>query len=194
MKARDTLYHAEGCFTCFSCAADLREVAVYCKEGQLYCESDYKKNFVPLCAKCLEYILEVSALSPLDETLTRSQPSVNKACSSSAWTQPNRLTDSRTAQIMSPTKVASDIPRSSSGFLFQNPRCIRKILCEITCNQDHVTCCALVLIYLVHHNCPELAVRGRLPHGGRVDGRPRLCLAPQTVACPTYHKVVDEGV
>ncbi len=38
---------------------DLRNVAVYCKDAALYCEKDYKKNFVPLCSKCKEYILEV---------------------------------------------------------------------------------------------------------------------------------------
>lgn len=59
MKARDTLYHEEGCFVCITCNADLREVSVYSKDGQLYCEGDYKANFVPKCAKCLEYILEV---------------------------------------------------------------------------------------------------------------------------------------
>ncbi len=62
MKAKDTLYHAEGCFVCLTCSTDLRNVAVYCKDGQLYCEKDYKTNFVPKCAKCMEYILEVSGL------------------------------------------------------------------------------------------------------------------------------------
>ncbi len=44
---------------CTTCGADLKDVSVYCKDAQLYCESDYKANFVPKCAKCLEYILEV---------------------------------------------------------------------------------------------------------------------------------------
>ncbi len=48
-----------------TCSSDLRNVAVYCKDGQLYCEKDYKANFVPKCAKCMEYILEVSAKSVL---------------------------------------------------------------------------------------------------------------------------------
>jgi len=58
MKAKDTLYHEEGCFVCVTCKADLRELSVYCKEGQLYCEKDYKANFVPKCSKCMEYILD----------------------------------------------------------------------------------------------------------------------------------------
>ena len=50
-------------FTSFQdCSCDLRNVAVYCKDSALYCEKDYKKNFVPLCSKCKEYILEVKRL------------------------------------------------------------------------------------------------------------------------------------
>ena len=59
MKAKDVLYHEEGCFVCVDCGLDLREVSVYSKEGSLYCEADYKKKFVPKCAKSMEYITEV---------------------------------------------------------------------------------------------------------------------------------------
>ncbi len=60
MKAKDTLYHEEGCFVCTECNADLREIPTYSKDGKLYCESHYKEKFVPKCARCLEYITEVS--------------------------------------------------------------------------------------------------------------------------------------
>ena len=60
MKAKDVLYHEDGCFVCVDCSADLREAAVYAKEGKLHCEACYMAKFVPKCAKCLEYITEVS--------------------------------------------------------------------------------------------------------------------------------------
>ena len=60
MKAKDTLYHEEGCFVCAECSLDLREVAVYAKDAALYCEKHYKEKFVPKCARCLDYITEVS--------------------------------------------------------------------------------------------------------------------------------------
>ena len=59
MKAKDVLYHEDGCFVCVACNTDLKSASVYSKEGHLYCENDYKTAFVPKCAKCLEYILEV---------------------------------------------------------------------------------------------------------------------------------------
>ena len=59
MKAKDVLYHEDGCFVCVTCNTDLKSASVYSKEGHLYCENDYKTAFVPKCAKCLEYILEV---------------------------------------------------------------------------------------------------------------------------------------
>jgi len=58
MKAKDTLYHEEGCFVCAECSLDLREVAVYAKDAALYCEKHYKEKFVPKCARCLDYITE----------------------------------------------------------------------------------------------------------------------------------------
>ena len=60
MKAKDTLYHEDGCFVCAECSLDLREVAVYAKDAALYCEKHYKEKFVPKCARCLDYITEVS--------------------------------------------------------------------------------------------------------------------------------------
>ena len=60
MKAKDTLYHEEGCFVCAECSLDLRESAVYSKDAALYCEKHYKEKFVPKCARCLDYITEVS--------------------------------------------------------------------------------------------------------------------------------------
>ena len=60
MKAKETLYHEEGCFVCAECSLDLREVAVYSKDAALYCEKHYKEKFVPKCARCLDYITEVS--------------------------------------------------------------------------------------------------------------------------------------
>ena len=59
MKAKDVLYHEEGCFVCSECGDDLRKVSTFSKEGKLYCEKDYKEKFVPKCARCLEYITEV---------------------------------------------------------------------------------------------------------------------------------------
>ena len=61
MKAKDTLYHEKGCFVCAECECDLSEVPVYAKDAQLYCEKHYKEKFVPKCARCMEYITEVSS-------------------------------------------------------------------------------------------------------------------------------------
>ena len=60
MKAKDLLYHESTCFKCQVCYKDLRNSAVFSKENVLYCENDYKEKFVPKCAKCNEYIMEVS--------------------------------------------------------------------------------------------------------------------------------------
>ena len=64
MKAKETLYHEDGCFVCAECSLDLREVAVYAKDAALYCEKHYKEKFVPKCARCLDYITEVSQHYP----------------------------------------------------------------------------------------------------------------------------------
>ncbi len=32
----------------------------YYRDGKLYCDADYKRNFVPKCAKCQDYITSVS--------------------------------------------------------------------------------------------------------------------------------------
>ena len=59
MKAKDKLYHQESCFKCETCHQDLKDVAVYSKEDVLYCEDHYKAKFVPICARCNDYITEV---------------------------------------------------------------------------------------------------------------------------------------
>ena len=59
LKAKEFLFHEDKCFKCFTCNIDLREISVFEKEGKLYCDKDYKANFVPKCAKCSEYITEV---------------------------------------------------------------------------------------------------------------------------------------
>ena len=69
MKAKDTLYCEETCFSCVECGADLRQTAVYAKESQLYCEKCYKAKFVPKCGKCCEYITEVNNNSNNDKGL-----------------------------------------------------------------------------------------------------------------------------
>ena len=60
MKAKDRFYHESTCFKCQVCYKDLRNSPVFSKENVLYCENDYKEKFVPKCAKCNEYIMEVS--------------------------------------------------------------------------------------------------------------------------------------
>ncbi len=32
----------------------------YYRDGKLYCDADYKRKFVPKCAKCQDYITSVS--------------------------------------------------------------------------------------------------------------------------------------
>ena len=60
LKAKNRLYHENTCFKCQICSKDLKNVAVFSKEdGVLYCEDDYKAKFVPKCAKCQDYIMEV---------------------------------------------------------------------------------------------------------------------------------------
>nr|ALS04659.1 paxillin-like isoform X4 [Pseudodiaptomus poplesia] len=55
MKAKDLFYH-EKHFTCVDCKADLRAIPVYSKDGVLYCEDDYRKRYVPKCAKCDQHV------------------------------------------------------------------------------------------------------------------------------------------
>ena len=38
----------------------LKDAKVYQKDGQLFCESDYKRKFVPRCGFCSGFILDVS--------------------------------------------------------------------------------------------------------------------------------------
>ena len=58
MKAGEKLYH-EDHFLCCVCNTGLKTVAVYTKNDQLYCEADYMSKFVPVCARCQEYITQV---------------------------------------------------------------------------------------------------------------------------------------
>lgn len=60
MKAKNRLYHEETCFKCSACSKDLKDICVYFKDEQLFCEEHYKAKYVPKCAKCNEYITEVS--------------------------------------------------------------------------------------------------------------------------------------
>lgn len=55
MKTKEHFYH-ENHFTCVDCKLDLRNIPVYTKDDQLYCEMDYKIKFVPKCAKCSDFI------------------------------------------------------------------------------------------------------------------------------------------
>ncbi len=48
-------------WTTLSAQADISG-QVFQKEGRLYCDSDYKRNFVPRCAQCSEFIMQVSTL------------------------------------------------------------------------------------------------------------------------------------
>ena len=58
MKAGDKMYH-EDHFLCCVCKTGLKSVAVYTKNDQLYCEADYMAQFVPVCARCEQYITQV---------------------------------------------------------------------------------------------------------------------------------------
>ena len=60
MKAGDKLYHEEH-FTCCLCGTSLAGpgVATYTKHEKLYCHDDYMQQFVPVCAKCNDYITQV---------------------------------------------------------------------------------------------------------------------------------------
>ena len=58
MKAGDKLYH-ENHFLCSVCSTSLTSVPVYTKHEQLYCEADYMAKFVPVCARCDQYITQV---------------------------------------------------------------------------------------------------------------------------------------
>ena len=60
MKAKERLYHENNCFTCSVCKKDLKAVPVYSRDGNLLCEKDYREKFVPKCAQCNDFVLEVS--------------------------------------------------------------------------------------------------------------------------------------
>ena len=79
MKAGERLYH-EHHFTCSLCQMSLTDpgrqhlsfvnkyfdhiifsgVITYTKHDKLYCQDDYMRQFVPVCAKCDQYITQVS--------------------------------------------------------------------------------------------------------------------------------------
>ena len=59
MKAKELLYHEDKCFSCSVCRRDLKTVPVYSRDGKLYCEKDYRENFVPKCAQCNDFVLDV---------------------------------------------------------------------------------------------------------------------------------------
>ena len=60
MKAGDKLYHEEH-FTCTQCGLSLigADVAIYTKQESLYCQDCYMELFVPVCARCNQYITQV---------------------------------------------------------------------------------------------------------------------------------------
>ena len=62
MKVKERAYHEEKCFCCSECRKDLKAVPVYSRDDNLYCERDYREKFVPKCAQCNDYILEVRKL------------------------------------------------------------------------------------------------------------------------------------
>ena len=59
MKVKDRAYHEEKCFSCTECRRDLKAIPVYSRNDQLYCEKDYREKFVPKCAHCNDYVLDV---------------------------------------------------------------------------------------------------------------------------------------
>ncbi len=69
MKAGTKFWHDHH-FTCADCGIRLREAKVFQKDGRLYCDRDYKTKFVPRCAMCSEFILQVrSDLVIMTDTL-----------------------------------------------------------------------------------------------------------------------------
>ena len=84
MKAGERLYH-EHHFTCAVCQMSLADpgdvmmstlmglvtiliflgVVTYTKHDKLYCQDDYMKQFVPVCAKCDQYITQVLGMMSL---------------------------------------------------------------------------------------------------------------------------------
>ena len=59
MKAGGRAWHDEH-FNCSDCGARLSDAKVYQKDGgKLYCDSDYKRRFVPVCSFCSAYVTSV---------------------------------------------------------------------------------------------------------------------------------------
>jgi len=66
MKAGEKLYH-ENHFLCCVCQTGLKSAAVYTKNEQLYCEADYMSKYVPVCARCEQYITQ-ECVRAMDKT------------------------------------------------------------------------------------------------------------------------------
>jgi len=68
MKAGDKLYHEEH-FACTQCGLSLAgaDVAIYTKQESLYCQDCYMTLFVPLCARCNQYITQ-ECVKAMDKT------------------------------------------------------------------------------------------------------------------------------
>lgn len=69
MKAGGRAWHDEH-FNCSDCGMRLSDAKVYQRDGgkKLYCDSDYKKRFVPVCAFCSAYVTSVLAPLVLSDT------------------------------------------------------------------------------------------------------------------------------
>ena len=77
MKAGEKLYH-ENHFLCCVCQTGLKSAAVYTKNDQLYCEADYMSKYVPVCARCEQYITQVGTISYPTHPITRYGRSVSE--------------------------------------------------------------------------------------------------------------------
>jgi len=44
-------------FQCSTCSCSLTNSSFYNKDGKVYCEKDYKEQFMPKCGKCGEYVM-----------------------------------------------------------------------------------------------------------------------------------------
>ena len=74
MKAGEKLYH-ENHFVCVVCNTSLKTVPVYTKNELLYCEADYMSKFVPVCARCEQYITQVGKRNDVTEKFVKNSSS-----------------------------------------------------------------------------------------------------------------------
>ena len=81
MKAGDKLYHEEH-FACTQCGLSLAgaDVAIYTKEESLYCQDCYMSLFVPLCARCNQYITQVKPESKYFCNFEKKFKSCSRSC------------------------------------------------------------------------------------------------------------------